>query len=69
MLLFSEIQTTNDDITILYNCFIAAGKVTEVSRDERTRTIVATVEPAANLGSISKVMIITEYEITSLRGE
>ena len=31
MLLFSEIQTTNDDITILYNCFIAAGKVTEVS--------------------------------------
>ena len=45
------------------------GKVTEVSRDERTRTLVATVEPAANLGSISKVMIITEYEITSLRGE
>ena len=45
------------------------GKVTEVSRDERTRTIVATVEPAANLGSISKVMIITEYEITSERGE
>ncbi|MBQ3228086.1 MAG: rod shape-determining protein MreC [Clostridia bacterium] len=45
------------------------GKVTEVSRDERTRTLVATVEPAADLGSISKVMIITEYEITSLRGE
>ena len=45
------------------------GKVTEVSRDERTRTLVATVEPAADLGSISKVMIITEYEITSARGE
>ena len=45
------------------------GKVTEVSRDERTRTLVATVEPAADLGSISKVMIRTEYEITSLRGE
>lgn len=45
------------------------GKVTEVSMDERTRTLVATVEPAADLESISKVMIITEYEITSARGE
>ncbi len=45
------------------------GKVTEVSVDERTRTLVATVEPAADLESISKVMIITEYEITSERGE
>ncbi len=45
------------------------GKVTEVSMDERTRTLVATVEPAADLESISKVMIITEYEITSGRGE
>ena len=45
------------------------GKVTEVSVDERTRTLVATVEPAADLESISKVMIITEYEITSARGE
>lgn len=45
------------------------GKVTEVSVDERTRTLVATVEPAADLELISKVMIITEYEITSARGE
>lgn len=45
------------------------GKVTEVSMDERTRTLVATVEPTADLDSISKVMIITEYEITSARGE
>ena len=45
------------------------GKVTEISVDERTRTLVATVEPAADLESISKVMIITEYEITSERGE
>lgn len=45
------------------------GKVTEVSVDERTRTLVATVAPAADLESISKVMIITEYEITSARGE
>lgn len=45
------------------------GKVTEISVDDRTRTLVATVEPAADLESISKVMIITEYEITSERGE
>ncbi len=45
------------------------GKVTEINMDERTRTLVATVEPAADLESISKVMIITEYEITSERGE
>lgn len=45
------------------------GKVTEVSVDDRTRTLVATVAPAADLESISKVMIITEYEITSARGE
>ena len=45
------------------------GKVTAVSVDERTRTLVATVEPASDLESISKVMIITEYEITSARGE
>jgi rod shape-determining protein MreC len=48
---------------------ILIGKVTEVYEDERTRTLVALVEPAADLESISKVMIITEYEITSERGE
>ena len=45
------------------------GKVTKVEVDERTRTLKATVVPAADLESISKVMIITEYEITSERGE
>ncbi len=45
------------------------GTVTKVEEDDRTRTRVATVEPAADLDSISKVMIITEYEITSERGE
>ena len=45
------------------------GKVIEFFRDDRTRTLVAVVEPAADLDSISKVMIITEYEITSERGE
>ena len=61
---------------VIYSCIgefyhlgMLIGKVTEVSVDERTRTLVATVEPAADLESISKVMIITEYEITSARGE
>lgn len=45
------------------------GKVADVSVDERTRTLVATVEPAADLESISKVMIITEYKISSERGK
>lgn len=45
------------------------GKVTDVSVDERTRTLVATVEPAADLESISKIMIITEYKISSERGK
>lgn len=45
------------------------GKVTKVEVDERTRTLTATVEPATDLESISKVMIVTEYEITSERGE
>lgn len=45
------------------------GKVTSVSVDENTRTLTAVIEPAADLDSISKVMIITEYEIVSERGE
>ena len=45
------------------------GKVTKVEVDERTRTLTATIEPAADLESISKVMVVTEYEITSERGE
>jgi rod shape-determining protein MreC len=45
------------------------GKVTEFFCDDRTRTLVAVIEPAADLESISKVMIITEYDITSERGE
>lgn len=45
------------------------GKVTAVSVDENTRTLTALIEPAADLDSVSKVMIITEYEIVSERGE
>ncbi len=45
------------------------GKVTGIELDETSRTLRATVEPAADLDSISKIMIITEYDIISERGE
>lgn len=45
------------------------GKVSSISVDENSRTLTAVIEPAADLDSISKVMIITEYEIVSERGE
>jgi cell shape-determining protein MreC len=43
------------------------GKVTAIKMDEASRTLTATVEPAADLDSISKLMIITEYSIYSER--
>ena len=43
------------------------GKVTEIKMDEVSRTLTATVEPAANIDSVSKLMIITEYSIRSDR--
>ncbi len=45
------------------------GKVSAVEVDENSRTLTATVEPAAELDQISKVMIITEYDVISERGE
>lgn len=45
------------------------GKITEIKMDEASRTLTATIEPAADLDSISKLMIITEYTIYSERGE
>ena len=44
---------------------IIIGKVADVSVDETTRTLTALIEPSAELDSISRVMIITEYEIKS----
>ncbi len=43
------------------------GKITEIRMDEASRTLTATVEPAADLDSVSKLMIITEYNIYSER--
>lgn len=42
---------------------LTIGKVTEIRVDEASRTLTATVEPAADLDSVSKLMIITEYSI------
>lgn len=53
----------------IYPRGLLIGKVASVSVDENTRTLTAVIEPAADLDSISKVMIITEYEIISERGE
>ncbi len=44
---------------------LVIGTVTEVKVDENTRTLTATVAPSAELDSVSKVMIITEYDIIS----
>jgi rod shape-determining protein MreC len=39
------------------------GKVTEIKMDEASRTLTATIEPSADLDSVSKLMIITDYSI------
>lgn len=44
---------------------ILIGHVSEISVDENTRTLTALIEPSADLDSISKLMIITEYSIVS----
>ena len=48
---------------------ILIGHVSEISVDENTRTLTALIEPSADLDSISKLMIITEYSIVSEREE
>ncbi len=48
---------------------LVIGKITEIKMDEASRTLTATIEPTADLDSISKLMIITEYSIYSEREE
>lgn len=45
------------------------GRVTEVGLDENSRTLTAIIEPTADLSSVSKVMIVTEYGIIDGEGE
>ena len=42
---------------------LLVGRIIEVQIDENSRTLTAVIEPAADLDSISKVMIVTEYGI------
>lgn len=44
------------------------GKVKEIEVDDISRTLTAIIEPSADLHTISQVMIITQYTITSERG-
>lgn len=44
------------------------GKVKEIEVDDISRTLTAIIEPSADLRTISQVMIITQYTITSERG-
>ena len=48
---------------------IVIGRVTEITMDENSRMLTALIEPSADLESISKLMIITEYQIISEREE
>jgi rod shape-determining protein MreC len=42
---------------------LLVGRVSAIEVDEGSRTLTAIVEPAADLDSISKVMIVTEYGV------
>ncbi len=44
---------------------ISIGEVTDLTFDENNRTIVATVKPYADFDRMTKVMIVTEYTLTS----
>ncbi len=41
------------------------GKVKEIKLDEISRTLVAVIEPSADLDAISELMIVTEYKLIS----
>lgn len=42
---------------------LLVGRVSAIEVDEASRTLTAIIEPAADLDSISKVMIVTEYGV------
>jgi len=47
---------------------LVIGYVTEIVPDEYSRTLTATVQPAAALTDLDRVMIITSYETTTETG-
>ncbi len=47
----------------IYPRGLLVGRVSAIEVDEASRTLTAIIEPAADLASISKVMIVTEYGV------
>ena len=47
----------------IYPRGLLVGRVTAVEVDENSRTLTAVIDPEADLDSISKVMIVTEYGV------
>jgi rod shape-determining protein MreC len=49
----------------IYPLGLSVGRVVSVSPDENTRTLTAVVEPSVDFENVSKVMIITNYNVYS----
>lgn len=49
----------------IYPLGLSVGRVISVSPDENTRTLTAVVEPSVDFENVSKVMIITNYNVYS----
>ena len=49
----------------IYPLGLSVGRVVSVSPDENTRTLTAVVEPSVDFENVSKVMIITDYNVYS----
>ena len=49
----------------IYPLGLTVGRVVSVTPDENTRTLTAVVEPSVDFEDVSKVMIITDYNVYS----
>ena len=56
---------TTSGVGSIYPRGLDIGVITEVGIDEGTRTLIATVKPFADFDNISRVMIVTSYELYS----
>ena len=48
---------------------LVIGEIVDLNPDKYERTVVAVVKPAVDFSSLSKVMIVTDYEYYSLGAE
>ncbi|MBP5173552.1 MAG: rod shape-determining protein MreC [Clostridia bacterium] len=58
-------RVTTSGIGSIYPRGLFIGEVIEVTADEGTRTLAATIRPSADFDDISRVMIITSYDLYS----